>query len=738
MVLDLVGVGGLVAFLLGLVMLRETRELGFDVGDALDGVLSQLAITLPAAALVLAATTLELAAGLVVARAARARAFDSATEALLSALVAAVLKDTLLLGVLGGFGLFLAPVLIGVDVLLVACLWLPAVAGRIRPLSAFGSWRDSIGSVGSWPLAALVAIVWAGPVILQLASPVVPFIDVLPNHVAPVEHLRTFGWFANLTDTQSPIYGPSRSVLGYDGLLGALSTMTNTPAALAVAAFILPETLLVAAGAHRLAGALLRGTGVSVGPWALLAFALTQPFARLADVRGTVMVIPLVCLGLALTIEALTEAGLDEDHPPTAGPDPWRIGRGAAVGLALGLATLVHPVIGFLSIVTVGVVGLLRPRELGVLAFVATLAGGMVAVPQLATMVGISLPSIALGAWLPVAAGLGVGIGIALDRRPSVRGLVIRLVELGRILLIVVAAIGVLLAFGVALLNAERLPAAVSSAVALMLDSSGIVLAAMVVGVALGSRAARSIVIVVGLVVGAVAALLTQVLPGDLGLLGDALRYEVPKTLQYWLSAVAAAGAAAALAYLWSADRLHWLVRGALVGGFLAAAALPLRSEPIDPYHLGEHRYAETFAIDLKYAGSGFWIGYPDRRKIVDAPRQEILDAVRAEIAGGRLRHDTQVLHLAKSFQQWVAAPLGVFDGVTETFVSLDPEASLHTVGGRLFGLDRLPGFLASRLYRYVVLEPDGLPDGLRGEITAAGYRSTFANGRGEVFALPN
>jgi hypothetical protein len=260
----------------------------------------------------------------------------------------------------------------------------------------------------------------------------------------------------------------------------------------------------------------------------------------------------------------------------------------------------------------------------------------------------------------------------------------------------------------------------------------------LAVGAALGSRGARSIVVVVGLAVGAVVALLTQVLPGDLGLLGDALRYEVPKTLQYWLSAIAAAGAAAALAYLWSTDQLHWLARAALVGGFVAAAAVPLRAEPIDPYHLGEHRYAETFAIDLKYAGSGFWIGYPDRRRIVDPPRQEILDAVRAEIDAGQLRHDTPVLHVAKSFQQWVAAPLGVFDGVTETFVSLDPEASLHTVGGRLFGLERLPGFLAEGTYRYVVLEPDGLPDGLREQIAAGGYRSIFANGRGNVFALPN
>ena len=387
--LDLVGVGGLVAFVLGLVMLQGSKELGFDPGAALDGVLGQLALTLPAALLILGATALDMAAGLVLARSARARPFDSVTEALLAALVGAIFKDTLLLGLLGSVGLFRAPVLLGLDVIILAGLWLPLIAGRIRPLTTFSRWRDMLGSMSSWPLAALVAIVWAGPVILLLASPVVPFIDVLPNHVAPVEHLRTFGWFANLTDTQSPIYGPSRSVLGYDGLVGAVATMANTPGVLAVAAFILPETLLVAAGAHRLAGALLSGTSIAPGPWALLAFALTQPFARLADVRGTVMVIPLVCLGLALTIEALRDSrGAAAD----TGTSPWRIGRGAAAGITLGLATLVHPVIGFLSIVTVGVVGLLRPRELGAHAVVAGLTGGLIAKPQHAPKVGLNQP----------------------------------------------------------------------------------------------------------------------------------------------------------------------------------------------------------------------------------------------------------------------------------------------------------------------------------------------------------
>ncbi|HEY8238536.1 MAG TPA: hypothetical protein VIF63_03790 [Candidatus Limnocylindrales bacterium] len=726
--LDLVGVIGLSAFLLGLVMLDTSEKLGFDAVEALNGVLSQLSVTLPGALLILAATSLELATGLVLARAARGRAFDSVSESLLAAMVAAVLKDTLLLGTVAGFGLFRAPVLIGIDVAIIAgALLLAPISRHVRPLTAFASWRDALDSIGSWPVAALVGIVWIGPVVLQLASPVVPFIDVLPNYVGPVEHLRTFGWFSPLSETQSPIIGPSRTVLGYDGLLGALATMTNLPGGLAIAAFIAPQTVLVAAGAYRLASALRDRTDVPIGAWALLAFALSQSFARLADARGTVVVVPLICLGLALAADSLRRM-----------EDPWRIGRGAVIGLALGAATLVHPVIAFFAIVTVGIAGLARPRDLGADAFVATLTAGLIALPQLATMLGASLPTLALGVWLPVAVAIGLAAGRLIARRERLRDGIVRAAEIGRFVAVVVVVGGIAIAFAASILDVERVPKAFDPTLTLVLESSGLLLVVLIAGALAGSTGAPSPLVWAGALVGVVAVLLANVLPDDLGFLGDALRFEVPKSVHYWLSSIAAAGAAAALAYLWATDRLPWLVRAAGLAAFVAIAALPVRPEPIDSRHLGEHRWSETFAIDLKYADSGYWVGFPDSRHIVDEPRRAILDAVRAEIDAGRLQHDTPVLHIAKSFQQWVATPLGVFDGVTETFISLDPEVTHQTVGGRLEGFEAMPSYLAAPVFPYVVLEPDGVPEGTREQLIAAGYASIFANDQGEVFVLPN
>jgi len=103
---DLVGVVGLGAVLLGLTWLQGSAELAFDPAAALNGVLAQLAITLPIALLVLAASALELGAGLVLARLARRAPFHSYAEAILAAMVAAVLKGTFLLGMLAAFGLF--------------------------------------------------------------------------------------------------------------------------------------------------------------------------------------------------------------------------------------------------------------------------------------------------------------------------------------------------------------------------------------------------------------------------------------------------------------------------------------------------------------------------------------------------------------------------------------------------------------------------------------------------------
>jgi len=728
--LDLVGVAGLTALAAGLVLLAPSDELGFDAAAAAGGVLGQLSTTLPAAVALAAVAAFDLAAGLAVARFARRTPFSSLGEALTWATVGAVLKNVVLLGLLGGLGLFRAPILWVVDGALVA----PLAGEAVRRLRSgdgsalrLGAWLDRMAAFGSLPLAALAGAVWAGPLILQLASPVVPFIDVLPNHVAPAEHLRAFGGFDPLTTTQSPIYGPSRTLLGYVGWLGALTTMSGLPAALAVSAFIVPSAILVAVGGHALARSIV-GPGLRLWPWVVLAFALTTSFARLGDVRGTVVVLPFVCAGLALAADRLSRAA--------GAPDPWWPGTGTAIGLALGVAILVHPVIGALAAATLALVGMARPAAFAVDGPIAGLVTTIVAGPQIATMLGIALPAwtLAAAAVLAIAAGATLG---PLAERPGWPGrLELLVARLPLVLVGVLAALVVLILLTLPDLLEGATPDALWTAGELAFEAVQVLLVVLVAGWALGSPAARSPIVILGALAGIAAAVATQLIPGDAGLLGRALRFELPKTLYYWIPVTIALGAGATLAHVHGSPRLPWQARHLVLGLFVVIAALPLRAEPIDTLHLGERRWSEALAFDLRFAATGYWRGYPDSRQILDGPRLELVAAVREEILAGRLGPDDGVLHVARTFQQWDATPLGVFAGVIETTVSPDAEFSIHTVGGRLHRLDELDDLLAPRAFGYVLLEPsDSLPGDVRQRILGAGYVSIFKNDRGQLFA---
>ncbi|HEV2006722.1 MAG TPA: hypothetical protein VGQ85_08930, partial [Candidatus Limnocylindrales bacterium] len=295
-----------------------------------------------------------------------------------------------------------------------------------------------------------------------------------------------------------------------------------------------------------------------------------------------------------------------------------------------------------------------------------------------------------------------------------------------------------LLLIPIAVLAASSLEPALEKGARPLIEGTSLLLLVAVIGAIAGAPGARSPVVLGGAAIGLVVAIGTQLVPVQgTGLLGQALRFELPKTLYYWVPAIVAVGAAAALAWLWQATRLPWLARVGAVGLFVVVAAVPLRSAPIDDLHLGEHRLSEALAIDLRWAGTGYWTGFPDTRNLVDPPRRALIEAVRAEIDAGRIGPDTPVLHVARSFQQWVATPLGVFTGVTETDVSPDAEHSIHTVGGRLMDYEQLPELLSSKDYPYLLFEPDKeLPPGIRADIAAAGYEPIFTNTQGILYRL--
>jgi hypothetical protein len=254
------------------------------------------------------------------------------------------------------------------------------------------------------------------------------------------------------------------------------------------------------------------------------------------------------------------------------------------------------------------------------------------------------------------------------------------------------------------------------------------------IGLALGvARAGRGwTVLGCGIAAGA-AAWAASGLVGYDTLTQQAVHYEVPKTIEYWLPVMLALGGAGGIA---AVMRLRGL--GALTAIALAALLFDTMSTYPGPLitniQIGEHRGAESLGLALREAENGYWNGYPDPRLIVDPSEQEVIDDLRAEVSAGRLGPSTRVLHIASSFQQWSSVPIGVFVGALETSISLQPELSIHTEGGRLLGFDQLPTELASD-YGYVVLEPNGLDASLGNAITAAGYHQIWSNSQATIYA---
>jgi hypothetical protein len=681
-----VSVLGVAAILVGIRLLDGTN-LASSWEGAWNGVASQLPVTLPAALLVLLTSVIQLTAGAVLVRALRGWPYRSVIDAALGGLVGAVAIGLVALMLLGSLGWFRVPALLLVNGVVIGLGWF------VRP---FFTEPPSL-RIG-WPTVAgaLIFLAWSGSVILQLGSPVVPFIDVLPNHVAPAQHLGTFGAFDVLTTAPSPIYGPSRMFLGYTALLGSATVLSGQPAALAVAAFILPATVLVGAGMARLASGI---HGVGVGWWMILAFTLTESFARMADARATV-------IALALTAFCLVELLEGDDRA-----------RPLTLAVALGVTVFFHPLVGVLTAaVVVAMVSIYLDRyaRIGVPALIG---GGILALPQAATMVAVDLPS-ALGL---IVIPPAIGAVWLFDRWEAGR----RWFTIGLRILSVIGLVAVLVA---ALPEAEPL---INSFAAFFLLYPVLVLTVVLGGAAAGRRTFPPVA-VAGLLVGLLAVIAAAIIPwGPLGIEG--VDFEVTKTLHYWTPVFLAVMAAYALWAIWHRPGLRLWAKLLVAGVFLVGASLPLRDEPIPTFHLGEHRISETLSIDLRLAETGFWGGYPDSRTLINAAQQELVDRLRDEVTAGLLESTTPVLHVAFNFQQWDATPIGVFGGMLETMVSQETEISSHTAGGRLHPFGDLEPLLAEA-YPYVLFESQGLPDDTRDRILAAGYEPIFANSEGELF----
>ena len=689
---------------------------GANLGAVLAAIAAQLPVTLPAAVLVSAAMALDVAAGAGLLRLARRAPFASWADAALAGVAGAVVLDVALMSVIGGLGWFRAAPL-------VALLALAALAGAMQRPFCAQALRP--GRVRPAP-AVLVLVAWSGAAILALASPVVPAVDVLPNHVAPAEHLRVFGSIASLATYPSPMYGPSRLFLGYEALMGTLATVSGQPAALAVAASTPWLLLVTAVAARRLAGAAFGRGAVS---WALVAMLASFTFVRLADVRDSVVALPIAALALAALVGS--RAGRRRAQPGRGGPD-W------VLVAALVAATLVHPLVGTLTGATVALATLADPRRHLARTLPALAATAVALLPELAVMTGQAPPPIAGLVALAAGALVAVIVAAALGRPGLVR-LAARQDPRRWALVAVIA--GALLA-GAALAvrpsTAGQVAASVNPAFPLPFAAGGAALAGLVATGRGGRRLVAS-----GVVAGLALLLAAALAPTD-SVVGQSLGYEIPKAVGYWLPWVCVPALAGGLAA--SVRRARRAASSAGGGGLVAAwlavpaVALALVLVPLGPVApdsaQASHPTADVTVWDLRTAASGYWQGYPDPRAMVDA-RGAAVDAFLAgEVAAGRLRATDRLLHVAASYLAPATIPLAALTGIDETVASADAAQTIFTAGGRVHPLADLPPLLRDG-FAWVLLEPAGLPPSTRDAILAAGYRSVFAVPGAELFAAP-
>ncbi len=642
-----------------------------DLAAAWTGAMSIADTTVPALLVVWCVLALAIAA---VCRWLRGRAPDLLTsEAILGAIVVLWAITDVALLVLGPLGLYRPNVLrlllavVAAIALLRARRDAPAAARRRR------AWPP-----GAWVAAFTVALVIVPLVLMQIGSPVSPFMDILAL-VAAVQKVVTFRFYDPFANDASGIIALGRGSVGYDAPLSFVSLVAGLPGHLGISALIVPAGLMQITALYLLGR---RSYGSVAGGLATLFLLQTFAWRRTMDIRGTCLTFALVAAGLALL------AGRRSGTRTFLG------------GLTLGTAVTVNPLIGAVGMLVASVQAVVAWLDCGVpiVVSVATLgAASIFASPQV--LIGLSRPA---PVWvLPIAALVGVaalaGAAWLAERgwrpwkpRPWAR---------------LVAILGTAFAL-VAVHARHRFEFMDDSwfgyAGLALLCAPGFAAAAAAVWRRPDRRAGAAIpalTLLVGMVVYAVAS--PYRFEGSLD--ARSLASEITTKMAYywspfWMALVAGVGFA-------------WLARGrARIPVTLLVATLviyPFRyvQEPLD-YDASQLSLAETWGFHLANAARGYHSGLPDRRWVVDDRWRAVGDVLLGEVAAGRIRYDTHVVYVTPGVN---SVEMALYTGI-----SMDPYTpqwsadNIWLVGTRVRPMQDLPAALAAEPPYVLVANYDG------------------------------
>ncbi len=573
-------------------------------------------------------------------------------------------------------------------------IWAVLAGGAVwywRHRPTFGAPPTSAGMT----LTLLTAVLMVpGLVIVQLGSPVPPFMDILATPAA-AQRIATFGRYLPFDNDPYGFWNPSSQLPGLELFYALLAVATRSLGVLADTAAITPMACLLIVATYRLGKSI---AGDLVGGFATLFLCATILFHTLPYMHGRFAAFAPAAIGVGFV--------LAERRTPT---------HLIVAALALGTAVASHAIMGTLAMLAAAF-ALLAGGPASVLAGAGLMLGAsLVALPTVHVGLGIRVPYPVLS--LEQLAGIALIVLSARYARPAAARSVV-VVRLLRWAFALVAAYGLLWHPQPFLLgnHQARFP--------LLVYAGGLGLLAMLWMDARGERTR------LGAVTFALLSSMAIQYASDRWRLKFAdpgvqvAVYDWFYKVDYWLPYLLVFPSAALAAAVARATSVRMATAMLLVLLFMPwrHAVDPTSSVFADPNYY-QHTIAESWSYMMETGMRGHWGNTRDRRWAQTPAERELSEVLLREVDAGRITPATHVVHLSAfvSLYQDVAL-FSVYTGIND-----DPYLTNHVFnpsdhGSRLRPIEEVRARLAERPpYVLIHNQPSILP-----EETFRGYEEIF------------
>lgn len=554
---------------------------------------------------------------------------------------------------------------------LVWLLLIAAIAPQLRNVKAFKFTPMSSGqklALTGWALLSISLLV------LQLGSPVPPFMDVL-NHPAAAQRIVTFHQYRAFDNDPYGAYSAHVQAPAVEVFYAVLALGSGIKmATLAETAAMVPMAGLMIFTSYRLGRALF---GDIAGGMASLFFFFTCFFRREQGMRATVVVFVLVAIGLAFFLNERRSRTLF-----------------AFGAIALGTSVAAHAICGAYALIVAAsaVIFWTAANDWSrAIAGVICLAGAtMLAVPEL--LIGMQHPVSYPILPLVQASGLAVIIAGAsfLQAKSTAPPLIVPVLSA-----ITVAALFTVLIYRHWFTGSMFDEVMHNLPILCALAATGMI-AAVIFGFVDKSTADSPGLLAIGLLIGPAAEIannyLTPIITAPAP--RDMLHNLISKLVDYWLPfmLIFPAGLAFALIH----DRIS---KSLAVFMVLTILIFPwTRAQNAQDYDSDEHSIPEQWAFNLSRAESGYWAGAADGRWTISPDGFALVAVLERELKAGRINPATHILHITDDTSAWALEQVAIFTGIDDDPVDLhyDPN-NLFQAGSRVRGPADLPAALARR-----------------------------------------